>query len=202
MKVTPQEQLRRIIRSKDPTIKIYTFQHIDVLKVLEKEGVFYPKERNIFKNPDDRKWFGSSYNWMKNQMNQRLDNYSGETPIWGWIEQPGNISVRKSFGANQVRLTANVDRNRVLLSDFDLWHAVLNNYYLSLTSAEEERIDSGKVVVSQEDKEKRWEYIFDLTKPPQRIMDYVFGQPYSGRMVQACIDGLKLSEIENIKVYD
>lgn len=202
MKNTPPDKIRKLLSSKEPKLRVYTFQHIDALKAFENNDIYYPKESVIFKNPEDKMVFSRSYKWMKKQMAERLPDYSGKMPVWVWVEQPGNVSVQRRFGRNQVKITALVDKSRLLLSDFEFWHTVLNDYYMTMSPTEEAKVDSGKFVPTQEDKEKRWEMIFDLTTPSKAVLDHVWGQPYNGRCIQGCLDGLYFSEIENIKVYD
>ena len=202
MKNTKPEKIKALLESTSPKIRIYTFQNLDILKTFEKADIYYPKKKFMFKDKMDKEIFSRSYEWMRTQMGKRLVNYSGEFPLWGWIEQPGDKSIQKSYGKNQVKITALVDRSRVLLSDFEFFHCVLNDYYITNSYEEEALQDSGKFIPTQEQKEERWETIFDLTPPSEEVREFVWGQPYNGRDIQACIDGLLLSEIESIKVYD
>lgn len=66
----------------------------------------------------------------------------------------------------QLRLTLDVPDELVLLNDYEDWHAVLNNHYLSASEAEYDRMevleDANKL--EQHVKEASWQRIFDLTQ--------------------------------------
>jgi hypothetical protein len=66
-------------------------------------------------------------------------------------------------------------RDRVLLSDFDAWHCVLNDGYLALSEADCEAFEARhagrtrageRSVACQAEIEASWERIFDLLGPP------------------------------------
>ena len=62
-------------------------------------------------------------------------------------------------GTEGVYLTIQIPDNKVLISDFDAWHCVLNNWFCSLTEEEYNLSELGKNPLP---KEKSWERIFHI----------------------------------------
>lgn len=91
-------------------------------------------------------------------MDKRINNNS--FPIWLWSTKP-NLNDEGHFnkGTKAVCLTVEIPDNKVLLSDFDAWHCVLNNCFCSLMDEEDKLFEQGKLNIS---KEQSWERIFDL----------------------------------------
>ena len=88
--------------------------------------------------------FLGSYVWMAAQMERRLSvprPSKSAMPIWAWYQWEGAIRRKPDLraaghlpeGTNGVRVECRVEDCRVLLSDFDLWHYVLNYWYLAET---------------------------------------------------------------------
>ena len=78
--------------------------------------------------------------WMAEQMERRLRTprpSKDAMPIWAWYQWEGGIDASQTCGpvgicqgGAGVRVELEVADDRVLLSDFDLWHYVLNYWYL------------------------------------------------------------------------
>lgn len=128
--------------------------------------------------------FLPAYKWLIKQMAKRVNNFSGHFPIWAWLRKGYNTNV-KEWSANEslILLTVDVPVERVLLSNFEAWHFVLNNRFLSKN---EEDFDKN---FSQAEKEKSWELIFEN------------GPSECGwsKIKQACIDQVFLNEIVSAK---
>ena len=85
--------------------------------------------------------FLGPYAWMAKQMERRLTTprpSKNALPIWAWYQWEG-VTRRKPdlrsagyLAKNErgVRVELEIADDRVLLSDFDLWHYVLNYWYL------------------------------------------------------------------------
>ena len=87
------------------------------------------------------KEFLGSYLWMAEQMEKRLKVQrpsQDAMPIWAWRQWEGANRLKPDLrasghlpsGVQGVRVECRLDDRRVLLSDFDLWHYVLNYWYL------------------------------------------------------------------------
>jgi hypothetical protein len=122
-------------------------------------------------------------------MAKRLLNYTGEYPIWAYAWKPDLRYRRSEYKFKTVYLILDVPDERVLLSCYDGWHAVMNNSYLSITEKEDEKMQNA----TQRQKERSWERIFDL--------DLKYDPDWMGekRYLQACIDRVYLHEIKTIR---
>lgn len=80
--------------------------------------------------------FRPAYRWMMRRMRERLPGCRGGWPLWAWLVREGNPEPEPPEGPC-VRLALAVPPERVLLSDFDGWHAVLNRVYLLLSEEED-----------------------------------------------------------------
>lgn len=57
-------------------------------------------------------------------------------------------------GAPIVLITFEIPDDKVLLSDFDMWHVILNDEYLPLTASED------KDIFTEEEKIPSWDNVF------------------------------------------
>lgn len=122
-----------------------------------------------------------AYRWVVRQMARRRIELHGRPPIWGWTKKPdlrqrGHLPPR----VRGVRLELDVPDDHVLCSNFDAWHAVLNDHALSFVDAE---LDPG---LSRRQVEQSWEGIFDLGR--------CAGAGY-GDLVQATFRWIDLCEV-------
>lgn len=134
----------------------YTIQHLDMWDI-SKKGGFLVGDKNFVE-----KDFIKAYRWMIKQMNLRI-NHDGTFPIWLYIEQP-NLCDDELIDSwykkgQRVCLTLQIKDEKVLLSDFDAWHCVLNNWFCPLTEDEDVLFEQGKISLT---KEESWERIFSL----------------------------------------
>ena len=120
-----------------------------------------------------------AYAWMSRQLKKCVGAPpSGVVlPIWVWRYWAGTARARPdlrcgtmlSRGTLGVRLELNLPPESVLLSNFDAWHAVLNDHYHALDDADYEWFEqlaaSGELSAAQlkQIKEDSWQRIFDLS---------------------------------------
>jgi hypothetical protein len=103
-----------------PVLLLHTFQSEAAFEGLLSTGRIKPDPARA--DPD----FAVAYAWMLRQMEERLPTQGGAA-LWLWakIRRRDLMShCRESRG--EVLLTCRVPRERVLLSEFDDWHQVLN----------------------------------------------------------------------------
>jgi hypothetical protein len=104
-------------------------------KQLQREGRLQARRCHVIKE------FLGPYLWMAGQMEKRLKlprPSQDAMPIWAWQQWEGanrrkpdlRASGHLPRGVQGVRVECRLDDRRVLLSDFDLWHYVLNYCYL------------------------------------------------------------------------
>jgi hypothetical protein len=101
---------------------LHTIQTEEAFEELLSTGVLVPDRSR------SEPLYAEAYDWMFRQMAARLASV-GEGAIWFWAQtrrQELVDSCRRAAG--DVLLTCRVPRERVLLSHFVDWHAVLNRY--------------------------------------------------------------------------
>ena len=207
-------------------IKLFTYQNINVLSKLAETGYITGEHDFSLSRMDDdegfptKDFFSPPYLWMQKQMGKRLKEYTGDLPVWCYTESRGNINVSKRFGNDQIKITANVPISRCLISDLDMYECgLLNKMYFSYNTRKmeqqfeqlnlEEYKKDKKVKLrykfepTQEDLEKGWELIFNLSKHigTHKFREYL-GIDDKGRYLQVCVDRIYEDEIEHIKIYD
>lgn len=165
-----------MIMNSGPKIRLYSLQHKKAWYTLQRSGVLTIENENLIE-PD----FLPAYRWMIGQMAKRIPNFSGHYPVWGWLRKGYRTNAQKwDEPQNLVLLTMEVPRERVLLSDFGVWHFVLNCHLLG-----DEICDT----ITYEQKKKSWERIFSQGPPDEGWFNEW----------QACIDQVFLNEIIDAK---
>jgi len=92
-----------------------------------------------------------AYEWMALQLTKRVVPSPADTrfPQWAWSQWEGPECKRPDLRTfrhrvapgEYVRLTLEIDPDRVLLSDFDEWHFPLNNWYLPFDEADAKKFE-------------------------------------------------------------
>ena len=67
-------------------VKLWTMQSLSSLKRMEETGVLTGNPFPLLEN--DPFYEGMYYQWMKEQMAKRLENFSGDFPVWCKIARP------------------------------------------------------------------------------------------------------------------
>lgn len=126
-------------------VRLWTIQTIPAWETLQAAGVLRAESR--LAEPD----FAAAYRWMVAQMRQRLPrpSFAAKTPLWAWYQYRGpdrprpDLRKRSHLPAGQrgVRIEFELADELVLLSDFELWHLVLNNWYLGESEADADAFD-------------------------------------------------------------
>lgn len=145
-----------------------------------------------------------AYGWMVAQMAARGLDTGGNPPFWAWHSYGGagkRVDMRFiNASVPLLRLTLAVPDELVLLSCFERWHFVLNNWYHSIDEADyaqaEVLEDAGKL--DQGVKEESWLRIFDLS---------VYGDPaWNGSddhsSIQACMPWFEHAWIRKVERFE
>lgn len=157
-------------------MRLWTAQTVAVYENLIKTGIHYCDENKI----RDFEWWKRAYDWFAEKMAERVGAPPANVkyPIWLWYKwnarhRKPDLRSRSSFGPkgqNMVMLEVEIPDDKVVLSDFDNWHYVLNNSYsYSMAHSEkefdeiDERLDSLPEDERQIEIEKSWDSIFDIT---------------------------------------
>jgi len=134
--------------------RYYTIQKIEAWEEAQQKGYLEGNKNYVYEE------FLKAYLWMMNQMRKKLSLYNGEYPVWLWLERPDlRCGGYLNPGEKGVLLEIYIDEERVLLSDFYLWHCVLNNDAVADDEDEWELIRQGKSHITIE---QSWERIFDV----------------------------------------
>ena len=186
---------------------------------LQKQGCLRVSHRHVEKD------FVRSYLWMASQMERRLKTpkpSEDSMPIWAWWQWWGDRrrpDLRASGylpkGTRGVRVELQVEADCVLLSDFELWHYVLNYWYLPKTEKEgsefEKKLTRAELSLVgcthdrplshagfHREVENSWERIFDLswTDPHHRIVAVS-----KNRLIQAALWKLSMDDVVESKEF-
>ena len=159
----------------------------------------------------------AAYVWMARQMERRLTTprpSKKSLPVWAWWQWWGDrrrpdlrASGHLPKGVGGVRVECRVADDRVLLSDFELWHYVLNLWYLPRTEKDGEAFEkklarAGPSLLGcnhQEplphatlgrEMERSWERIFDLSwsDPGNNIVHPAKDRSIQGTMWELLLD--------------
>ncbi len=155
---------------------LWTIQDEASYKTLLKKGVYRCDLRSEGL-PD----FKPAYDWMVAQMIRRIGAKPRGVvyPIWAWFlwtrdcKKPNLGWFIKNCGEKGqrfVRLELEVPDKDVLLSDFDVWHSILNNQLISYSNEEDDELEEQYQTLPEpqrrEMKEKNWERVFDVEYVP------------------------------------
>jgi hypothetical protein len=141
-------------------MRIWTTQSKEVWDLLQAQGTVscdtYRAEMDFYRE---------GYDWMVEQMVRRIGpppRPDIRYPLWGWRqvgnyrkEYHGRLADCSGNGDEFVFITAEIPDDRILLSDFELWHCVLNHFSIPMTR-QEERITGEDFLI------RSWERVFDL----------------------------------------
>lgn len=161
-------------------MRLWSFQTTEMVEKL-RDG------KTLFCNPmfstffEDRE-FLRSYSWIVEQMENRVPKPEDAVwPIWAWHTQHGlqkkpdrRRYMFRDYSDKDSIVEFEIPESEVLLSDFDDWHNVLNNFPILSEREFEEwtpRDSEGYPIVSEEFKTESWKKIFHTT----------------GDFVQACV---------------
>lgn len=173
---------------------LWSIQNREFYEVLTEDSVIYTDGRRV------HPYYKKAYKWMMDQMNKR-GIPTTKYPIWAWhTSEAGKRKPdlrRKGYaarGESMVLIEFEPPEELVLLSDFDGWHSVLNNWYHSYSEKEDNKHGNTK---SQKLKEESWLRIFDMTNEGRDI-DWI------GELgpIQACLPYLDSEWVTAVKEFN
>jgi hypothetical protein len=193
---------------------LWTIQPVGAWTALKRRGNLRGDARRVEKS------YRPAYEWMAKQMEQRIGLPPTENaqPIWAWYrwrgEQQRKPDLRSGAhldrGQTGIRLELDVEERRVLLSDFDLWHFVLNYWYLPASEKEGDAFEAelaAKGLSFFEIKpvpieryhqaiEASWSRIFDLDFIAEGIVS-----PQQQKCQQACLWEIEPADVTDVKEF-
>lgn len=132
---------------------LQTIQPLSIWEKLQKDSIVFSQPN--YEEYDDKNYswnFKISYNWLKEQMNIKgITPQANEKDLfwaWAWAGDLGNKKVdlrtrRHGLKEPHVLLTIEKPPEDILISDFHLWHYVLN--YWSINSSKKEEREWDKI---------------------------------------------------------
>lgn len=182
-------------------MKLWTIQSIEFYEKLKMDGRISIPLDSEFIHED----FRQAYDWIRKKMS--ITNY----PIWAWCKFEGKIgpmdmrcSGYAKRGTDLVQIELNVNENDVLLSDFELFHYVLNYWYLPDNEEDDDKfidkyesngftihdiqnlgIETEFLNLIRKEIEESWDKVLDINKN-------------SSTSVQACVKELSISQVSSI----
>lgn len=144
---------------------LWTIQHEAAYEQLCRTGVLIAdNEYLLFSDQSE------AYEWMADQLSKRVGNPPNgiRFPVWAWYQWEGRRSRRDlrlagyaERGTPMVQITFEAEADSFLLSDFDLWHSVLNEQYIpanaDFSQAEDDPVSPDEIRAS-------WSRIFDADR--------------------------------------
>jgi hypothetical protein len=182
-------------------------------KELQRKGRLHANRRHVTKDYLD------PYLWMAEQMQRRLKApkpSKDAMPIWAWHRWQGKRCKPDLRACNHlpkgergIRLELQVADDRVLLSDFDLWHYVLNYWYLPETEDAGEAFEKKLALAGlsfykcdhehplshpqyRREIEKSWERIFDVGWADR---EHTIAEPSKKKSIQATLWEIRLTDV-------
>jgi len=193
---------------------LWTIQSIQAWNRLDSSGILRAGTRFVDQH------FLSAYRWMANRVHERLGDRPSRTslPVWAWYQWEGHRKCQPDLratghlpkGEKGVRIEFEVDASHVVLSDFELWHYVLNYWYLPKSVREGEAFDAeleksrlsffkSKPLPSKKYHqriEKSWERIFDLEWKKKGL-----ASSKSEKSIQACLWEIRIENVKAVKEF-
>ena len=201
-------------------MRLWTIQTIDAFNAFKDTGMLTANKQFISKD------FLPAYNWMFEQMKKRIGlppNNQINYPIWAWYQWNGDkarkpdlrYSAHLPKGSKGVCIEVDVPDSKVLLSDFDLFHYVLNYWYLPKSEDEDiffdrEIANSGLTIHDLQDFSKEsevinklrnevkesWERIFDLN-----WFDEYVTYPIEEKSIQATLYHIQWNQVKDYREF-
>jgi len=187
-------------RFEDAKIKLWSIQTVAAYESLLKKKRLCGDARRA------DKMFRPAYRWMVDRMREHGIPMNRKTPIWAWYRYDENHrmpDLRRGAhlypGTKGVRLHLNAPRRLVLLSDFNDWHDVLNDWPTTYTEAEWDRFEKMNPNSKQyrQAKMESWEKIIENNNGVQNRDSYFTADT----SIQAVLPYLDLSWITKIDYF-
>lgn len=151
-------------------MKVWTCQPREVLDALIGKGTYRtdPRKAGL------ERQFVRAYDWMVEEMEKRIgERPDGVTyPIWAFAvcegkRRPPDLDGFAAPGTRMVLMELEIPEKDLVLSDFDTWHYVLNDwYYIRCQNKEEwdrqdKEFDALPPQVQRQKKTASWQAVFD-----------------------------------------
>ena len=193
---------------------LWTIQTLSARKMLQSTGYL----QAIRSSTEEH--FRPAYRWMKDQMRQRLGKppCAGCFPLWAWFQWHGFNKRRPDLrfsghlprGETGVLIEFHAEESEVLLSDFELWHYVLNYWYLPKSNKDETRFDAmlASLAAKTPSEVRTSDQVFhaDVRNSWKRIFDVHWSRPniaseFGQKQIQATLWRLNRKQVKNCTIF-
>ncbi len=153
-----------------------------------------------------------AYNWISDQLEKKVPKPRAAChyPIWAWQCWDSGRSCRPDLrvrwgkrGEQMVLISFKIPNKLVLLSDFQLWHFVLNHLFLAINQEQEDcisaldlRKDKASKVILEKKIIDSWQHIFNW----QDIDKDYFGDGL-GTSIQAVCWEIQMDWIKSVVLF-
>ena len=190
-------------------MRLWTIQPVEVLEEINRLGYYICNPKKAMYISDKEVNFKSSYDWLIIEMEKRIGKRPNGVsyPVWAWhtrdwlhkkpdLRQAGYDTP----GTKCACIELEIPDNQVVLSDYDLWHYVLNDWYFDNSKNEDEweskhkYYDSLSPEKKLQKKLKSWQSMFDITP-------YESNWCCRGRYIQATFWVLWLKNVKKVQFF-
>jgi len=180
-------------------MKLWTIRNPKEVSILQKTGVLTTDKTYIEQD------FISAYNWMSMKLNS-IDKKPSHCnyPIWAWKcydkSRFCKPDLRLRWGTKAKEelylIELEIPDKKVLLSEYHLWHSVLDNNYIAYNEDDELLFEKNDTSFYYEKIEKSWEHIFNWGK-----LDKSWHGESLGDSIQAVFWELRLEWVTKITFF-
>lgn len=190
-------------------MRLWTVQPIEVWRELKEKGYFICDPMKADYISDKEYNFKNSYDWLVKQMEYKIGKRPNgvDYPIWAWHtrdwqhKKPDlrNVGLGNK-GEKSVCIEIEIPDNQVVLTDFDAWHYVLNNWYFDNSNNEEEwekahqKFDRLDMKKREKIKHQSWQNIFNVSPFKNDWFQ-------RGRYIQATFWVLYLKDVKDVRFF-
>lgn len=190
-------------------MKLWSIQPAEIYSQIQEKGSYrFNREKAVSKFNLWPEFCQAAYGWLVLQMTGRIGKPPSGTeyPVWAWHTWDGkrkhpDLRCRQGErGEEMVCMELEVPDDQVLLSDYDAWHFVLNDFYYGDAQdddgfdRESEWFDSLSEEDQKKEKERSWQKIFNLER---RNTEW----DRNGYYIQACFWELKRDYIRKARFF-
>ena len=116
--------------------------------------------------------FARAYAWLKAQMRLRVGNEPAgvATPYWAWLfRKDAPLERYDEDYSGCMKITLEIDESRVLVSSYDDWHCVLNDWPVLLPEEYDQDDEARDELLRRyyPIRQKTWPRIFDMKNYPE-----------------------------------
>ncbi|PID66006.1 MAG: hypothetical protein CR975_05070 [Gammaproteobacteria bacterium] len=185
---------------------LWSVRELSELEQLQRKGFLSTDPKRI--DPD----YLTAYHWISRQLEKKVPKPRKDYhyPIWAWQCWDSNRSCRPDLrvrwgkrGERMVLISFEIPDKLVLLSDFHLWHFVLNRSFLANNQQAEDdfsalsrKKDKASQTLCEQKITDSWQYIFDW----QAVDTTYFGEGL-GTSIQAVCWEIRTDWIKSVRLF-